>query len=232
MGVSLQWEQRLWESGRRVVIGIDEVGRGAIAGPVTVGVFAVELCDSWPEGLADSKQVRPAKRNSLYTELESFGLGGAVGHATSSEIDEWGIVMALRLAGVRALQDLSARGILADAIILDGKHNWLTVPEPDLFSGLETLGKTPQESHGFSPAPVTMVVGGDNLCVSVAAASIRASAVSAEAGAGSGAVAGLCARAEDRGASARAAVRLSRRIMGRFPLNDPRKLRPQPPRLK
>jgi len=82
----------------------------------------------------------------------------AVGHASSLEIDAVGIIAALRLAALRAL---TAVGVV-DAVLLDGKHDWLTVeptlldPEPD---------PTP---------PVTMVVKGDNLCASIAAASVLA----------------------------------------------------------
>jgi len=159
MTVSLAYERSLWEAGASVVAGIDEVGRGALAGPVSVGVVAVAPCDDWPEGLADSKELTPAAREALSPTLASFGIARAVGHATAAEIDQVGIIAALRLAALRALASVGP----VDAVILDGKHDWLSAPPPDLFE-LE-----PQPTP-----PVTMVIKGDRQCASVAAASVLA----------------------------------------------------------
>ena len=60
MAVSLAHERALWDAGASVVAGIDEVGRGALAGPVSVGVVALGPCDAWPDGLADSKELSPS----------------------------------------------------------------------------------------------------------------------------------------------------------------------------
>ncbi|GMA37026.1 ribonuclease HII [Demequina litorisediminis] len=118
----------LWNAGARVVAGIDEVGRGALAGPVTVGVCAVSRCDTWPEGLADSKRLSPGRREKMADALAEFGVARAVAHASAAEIDALGIVGALRLAGTRALEAIAAGGIVVDAVLLDGKHDWLTPP--------------------------------------------------------------------------------------------------------
>lgn len=158
MTVSLSYERSLWDGGARVVAGIDEVGRGALAGPVSVGVVALTACDAWPDGLADSKQLTAAQREALGPTLAHFGIARAVGHASASEIDAVGIIAALRLAALRALAAVGA----VDAVLLDGKHDWLTVtatlldPEPE---------PTP---------PVTMIIKGDGLCASIAAASVIA----------------------------------------------------------
>jgi len=156
--VSLAHERALWDAGARVVAGIDEVGRGALAGPVSVGVVAVAACDAWPQGLADSKQLTPAQREALCPILADFGVARAVGHASAAEIDAVGIVAALRMAALRALAVVGA----VDAVILDGKHDWLTVA-PSLVD----LDPEPTP-------PVTMVIKGDTLCASVAAASVLA----------------------------------------------------------
>ena len=158
MTVSLAHERALWDAGARVVAGIDEVGRGALAGPVSVGVVAVAACDAWPQGLADSKQLTPAQREALCPILADFGVARAVGHASAAEIDAVGIVAALRMAALRALAVVGA----VDAVILDGKHDWLTVA-PSLVD----LDPEPTP-------PVTMVIKGDTLCASVAAASVLA----------------------------------------------------------
>ncbi len=164
--VSLDIETTLWDAGARVVVGVDEVGRGALAGPVSVGVAAVTRCDVWPEGLADSKRLRAAVREHLVPEIRAFTLAHAVGHASAREIDEVGIVGALRLAGMRALGVLARDGVVADAVLLDGSHDWLSAPPRDLFSAdAEEAVQIPR---------VTMVVKGDDRCVSIAAASVLA----------------------------------------------------------
>jgi ribonuclease HII len=158
VSVTLNHERALWDAGAVVVAGIDEVGRGALAGPVSVGVVAVSACDSWPEGLADSKMLTRLQREALEAPLATFGVARAVGHAAPAEIDEIGIIAALRLAAVRALALVGH----VDAILLDGKHDWLT-------ASATLLEPEPAET-----APVTMVVKGDTLCASIAAASVLA----------------------------------------------------------
>ncbi|WP_061960448.1 ribonuclease HII [Demequina flava] len=180
MPVSLEFEHDLWSAGARVVAGIDEVGRGALAGPVTVGVCAAAACDSWPDGLADSKRLTPARRVAMVDALAEhdgtgFGLARTVAHASALEIDQVGIVGALRLAGMRALAQVSAQGIRVDAILLDGKHDWLTPPQADLFASVEPEATAASALFPDVPVPpVTMVIKGDDRCASIAAASIGA----------------------------------------------------------
>jgi ribonuclease HII len=130
-----------------------------------VGLVAITRCDAWPDGLADSKQLTARAREALIDPLAAFGVGRTVGHASAIEIDQLGIIGALRLAGVRGLAALAAEGVVADAILLDGTHDWLTPPPADLFSVVTDDVQTP---------PVTMVVKGDGLCASIAAASVIA----------------------------------------------------------
>ncbi|WP_084129888.1 ribonuclease HII [Demequina sp. NBRC 110055] len=167
MAVSFDHERALWDAGARVVAGIDEVGRGALAGPVTVGVCAVSRCDGWPEGLADSKRLTARRREAMADALAGFGVARAVAHASPQEIDALGIVGALRLAGNRALAAIEAEGIVVEAILLDGKHDWLTPPTASLFDDPATASapRTP---------PVMMVIKGDDACVSIAAGSVLA----------------------------------------------------------
>lgn len=160
MGVSLAYERTLWDSGVGVVAGIDEVGRGALAGPVSVGVVALARCDLWPEGLADSKELTRTARERLIPTLDEFGVGRAVGHASAAEIDAVGIIAALRLAALRALAEVGT----VHAVLLDGKHDWLSAPPATLLD----------EAEPAPVAPVTMVVKGDTLCASIAAASVLA----------------------------------------------------------
>ncbi|MFD8013513.1 ribonuclease HII [Streptomyces sp. NPDC058955] len=134
-------------TGARIVAGVDEVGRGAWAGPVTV-CAAVTGLRRPPEGLTDSKLIAPKRRAELAAQLERWVTAYALGEASPQEIDELGMTAALRLAAVRALDGLPVR---PDAVILDGKHDYLG-----------------------SPWQVRTVIKGDQSCIAVAAASVIA----------------------------------------------------------
>ncbi|WP_413319454.1 ribonuclease HII [Agrococcus sp. 1P02AA] len=123
---TLEVEQALWADASQV-IGMDEVGRGALAGPVSVGALALRTgCGAWPEHLRDSKTMTPLRRASTAPLVREWGVS-AVGHASNDEIDRFGITVALGLAGRRALVALHAAGIdvLGSAILLDGTFDWL-----------------------------------------------------------------------------------------------------------
>jgi ribonuclease HII len=162
---SLRVERQLQRDGHRVLAGMDEVGRGALAGPVTVGVVLIdETSRSAPTGVKDSKLLTPAARVAMVPRIRRWALDYAVGHASPAEIDEIGIIAALRLAGLRAL---AAVGTIPDLVILDGNHDWLTAPdEVGLFAFAA-------ESGPATP-PVTTMVKADLKCSSVAAASVLA----------------------------------------------------------
>ena len=162
---SLRVERALQREGHRVLAGMDEVGRGALAGPVTVGVVLIdETCRSAPSGVRDSKLLTPAARAAMVPRIRRWCLGHAVGHASAAEIDEIGIIAALRLAGTRALAALAVR---PDLVILDGNHDWLTAPEAVGLFAFAT------EAPPVVP-PVTTMVKADLRCSSVAAASVLA----------------------------------------------------------
>ncbi|MCL3860239.1 ribonuclease HII [Actinotalea sp. K2] len=179
----LRHERALLRSGARLVVGMDEVGRGALAGPVSVGAVAVDLrTRACPAGVADSKLLSPSARERLLPALGRWGVARAVGHASPQEIDSIGIIAALRLAGRRALADLAVE---VDVVLLDGSHNWLREPvQPTLFD----LGAAPppspeQERPGAGAPSPTMTrlepavrtkVRADQVCASVAAASVLA----------------------------------------------------------
>ncbi len=121
---SLREERRLLRAGHALVAGMDEVGRGALAGPVTVGVVVVDLdVRSAPTGVRDSKLLTPAAREALVPRLRRWARAWAVGHAEPDEIDAYGIIAALRLAGRRALAQLP---VTPACVLLDGNHDWLT----------------------------------------------------------------------------------------------------------
>ena len=161
---SLRLERELQRQGHRVLAGMDEVGRGALAGPVSVGVVVIdETCRSAPTGVRDSKLLTPAARTAMVPKLRRWALGHAVGHAQPAEIDRIGIMAALRLAGTRALAQV---GVPVDLVILDGNHDWLTDPEQ--------VGLLAELGEGVATPPVHTMVKADMRCSSVAAASVLA----------------------------------------------------------
>lgn len=168
----LRHERALLRTGLRYVAGMDEVGRGSLAGPVSVGVVVVDVATrSAPRGVADSKLLSPAARAALLPALGRWGVARAVGHASADEIDERGIVAALRLAGTRALRSVLTVVEQVDAVVLDGSHDWLTPPQLDLFGTQDELFGPPRDL----PAPaVHLKVKADRSCASVAAASVLA----------------------------------------------------------
>lgn len=151
-------ESALHGEGFVVVAGVDEVGRGCLSGPVTVGVVVVGPEQGRPpRGLRDSKLLTPAARRALVPRIRRWVTSWAVADATAAEIDHIGIIAALRLAGHRAIAALPA---VPDCVLLDGNHDYLTPP------GLEYL------EHAFPP--VRTQIKADVRCASVAAASVLA----------------------------------------------------------
>jgi ribonuclease HII len=146
---------------------VDEVGRGALSGPVTVGVVSLTLnSPSAPTGVKDSKLLAPHTRLSLVPKIRRWADEYAVGHASAEEIDAIGILPALRLAGMRALATLEQP---ADLVLLDGNHNWFaSVPKQD------TLFASGPEAPDISVPPVITKIKADMTCAAVACASVLA----------------------------------------------------------
>jgi len=121
-------ERELDTRGAGCVAGVDEVGRGAWAGPVTVcAVIAPAGFPAPPEGLTDSKLLSPVRRAAMAEALLEWVDSYAIGEASHSEIDSAGMTVALRRAAVRAL---SALGRRPDVVLLDGSHDYIGRPWP------------------------------------------------------------------------------------------------------
>jgi ribonuclease HII len=155
----LREERRLRAEGFARVAGLDEVGRGAWAGPLTVGVAVVRprvQMRSMPPWLRDSKMLSEKRREVIFDAVARWCEDWAVGHASAAECDAWGMTEALRMAGRRAIAQL---GSPPDALLVDGPLDILRHPsEP--YEGM-----------------VRPVVDGDARCASVAAASVLAKVV-------------------------------------------------------
>ena len=150
---SLTHEQDFYHAGHTLIAGIDEVGRGALAGCVMVGAVVLPVADPIlcavlrAAGVRDSKQLKAAQREALVPLIREIALGVAVGSASAAEVDAIGIVPACRLAAQRALAALPCT---PTALVLDA------FPLPD------------------DPRPQTAIIRGDQLSLSIAAASIIA----------------------------------------------------------
>lgn len=165
---TLDVETELFASGVSLIIGIDEVGRGAMAGPVMVGVCALRPgVSEFPAGLRDSKLVSEKKRVALFPEVQAWA-PTAVGQATAEEIDELGITACLGLAARRALIELHEQGIAVGqaTVLLDGSHDWLN---PALTSKLAVITrvKADQDCAVVSAASIVAKVTRDELMVSL-----------------------------------------------------------------
>ena len=149
----LRFETERWAAGQLWVAGIDEAGRGALAGPVAVGAVILPpqpRLGAALAGVRDSKQLTPAQRDLWGERIRRVAVAWAVGYATAEEIDAGGIAPATRLAASRAIAALTPP---PQALLID----FLTLPE--------------------WPLPQTSLVKGDCRSLSIAAASILAKTV-------------------------------------------------------
>jgi len=147
---NLEWERALWEAGILRIAGIDEAGRGALAGPVAAAVAILPPGRSIARelsGVRDSKQMTPPQRESWSKRIQEIALAFGVGFASSEEIDFLRIVPATQLAAQRSLAALTIKTehLLLDYIFL-----------PDI------------------PLPQTSLIKGDMRSLSIAAASVLA----------------------------------------------------------
>lgn len=140
-------EKDLYEKGFNNICGIDEAGRGPLAGPVVVGI-AIMPKDSMIEGVNDSKKVSEKKREKLYDQITQEAIAWNVGMADQNEIDEINILNATKLALTRAIEGLKVK---PDLILVDALTN------------IDTKG-----------IPYKSIIKGDAKEYSIAAASILA----------------------------------------------------------
>ena len=165
---TLRIERSLLRDGVTHLACADEVGRGALSGPVTIGVVVITAATrTAPQGVRDSKLLSPDVRERLVPRIQRWAVGYAVGHASPAEIDAHGIIAALRLAGHRALAQLP---VTPDAVLLDGNHDYLTPPVQGLLFG------EPDElaAELLALPPVMTRIKADMTCAGVAAASVLA----------------------------------------------------------
>ena len=133
----------------KVVVGLDEVGRGPLAGPLSVGAVVLDPQAELLAGLNDSKQIPEEKRAPLAEKIKASARAYAVVHIPPQDIDELGIMACLKTAFTRAIAQIEKQGVRPEVVLLDGNP----------------LGIDPREIN---------VVKGDGRCASIAAASVIA----------------------------------------------------------
>lgn len=143
-----------------LIISLDEVGRGALAGPVAVGAAVMDAAGARrrvPEGLRDSKLVPEKRRPDVAARAAAWVQASGVGWASAAEIDEVGIMRALGLAASRAVLSVVDQGIAMEntLVLLDGNHDYVSAVHP-------------------VPIRVRSVIKADRDCASVSAASVIA----------------------------------------------------------
>ncbi len=143
--------------------GLDEVGRGAWAGPVSVGVVVFRPDLVAPHGLCDSKLLSEERREELFPRVAEWCVEWSVGHAGPGECDGLGMTAALRLAARRALDSLADP---PRTVLMDGAFDYVTAPTEAEADSADPVAARAPEVH--------TVVRGDTSCVSIAAASIVA----------------------------------------------------------
>ncbi len=141
-------ESALWEQGFLQICGVDEVGRGCFAGPVVAGAVIFSPDCNPPDGIADSKLLKPIVRETLTEQIKNCALAWAVGEVSVAVINQVGIGRATQLAFVKAIENLTH---LPDRIMIDAFY-------------IADLAKEMQYP----------IQGGDKLSTSIAAASIVA----------------------------------------------------------
>lgn len=153
---SLQTELALLERYEKV-IALDEVGRGALAGPVAIGaaVFTRQTDLTIPKGLKDSKLIAEGKRDDVATRSASW-VETTAGFVSASEIEAIGISRALQLAAIRALENLDLENAV---ILLDGTHNFLKDQVP---VQVVTQVKADRDCASVSAAAIWAKVQRDN----------------------------------------------------------------------
>ena len=127
----LQNEQALWNNGLSYIAGIDEVGRGPLAGPVVAAAVILPM-DFQILGINDSKQLSSEKRDELFSEIQEHALGIGIGIKDHSIIDDVNIYQATKLAMLEAIQQLPQT---PEYLLIDAMKLTTTIPQESLIKG-------------------------------------------------------------------------------------------------
>ncbi len=156
MKASMRMENSLRRSGQLFVCGIDEVGRGSLAGPLVAA--AVVLPSGWRKALKDSKLLSFARREVLSEYIIDSSVGYGFGWVDNTEIDAFGLTEAVRMAYLRSLEDLKCE---FSSIIIDGNYDYLSEYEIS-----QTIVKADQKVSCVAAASIIAKVARDHYMIS------------------------------------------------------------------
>lgn len=145
---TLQLEKKLWKSGYSMVCGVDEVGRGSFAGPVVAGAVIFSPDKIIPDGIADSKLLKPREREKLSEQIKKIAQSYAIAEICVNNINKFGIGKATQMAFRKAIKNLK---INPDFVLIDAFY-------------IKHFNRKNQKA----------IKNGDKICTSIAAASIIA----------------------------------------------------------
>ncbi len=131
-------EERLWQAGYVCVAGLDEVGRGALAGPVVAAAVVLPPRTTFPAAvwaINDSKQVSPAQRQQLFGLVQQVALATGIGLVSAPQIDRMGIAAATRQAMHVAVAEIQQQGHAVDYLLIDFLTLELPLPQAGLVKG-------------------------------------------------------------------------------------------------
>lgn len=149
-----QYEDEAREKGYKYIAGIDEVGRGPLAGPVVAA--SVILDDQKPIlGLDDSKKLSSKKREELFKEINEKAIAISIGMASAAEIDQYNILQATKIAMNRAIKELNPQ---ADFLLVDALHLESQIPQLELIKG-------DSKSNSIAAASIIAKVTRDRLMI-------------------------------------------------------------------
>lgn len=149
-------ESALWRRGLPRIAGVDEAGRGCLAGPV-VAAAVVLAPDAHIDGLDDSKKLTPAARETLFEAIIADALAVGIGQGSPAEIDELNILHASLEAMRRAVRNLA---LAPDYLLIDGNRPIADAPWPQ-----ETVVKGDARSLSIAAASIVAKVTRDRLMV-------------------------------------------------------------------
>lgn len=152
VGASMRLENALRREGATLICGIDEVGRGCLAGPLVAA--AVVLPSNWRGRLRDSKLLTALARQRLASMIRAKSLGYGIGWVDNIEIDELGMTLAVTLAYERALE---AMDLAVSLIVIDGNYNYLSE-----YEIAQTLVKADQKVSCVAAASIIAKVARDD----------------------------------------------------------------------
>lgn len=150
-----------------LIIALDEVGRGALAGPVTVGAAVMDAAGARrrvPDGLRDSKLITERRRPEVALRASAWVPASALGWASAAEVDEVGIMRALGLAASRALLAVAEQGVPTERalVVLDGNHDYVSAVHPSRLQ-VRPVIKADRDCASVSVASVIAKVARDAL---------------------------------------------------------------------